>query len=50
MCNIRHKTIRQMKTFYEQTIIDNIDFSGYEDNLDILGAGSLNSEEFEEEL
>jgi hypothetical protein len=37
-------------TFYEQTIIDNIDFSGYEDNLDILGAGSLNGEEFDEDL
>jgi hypothetical protein len=26
-----------MKTFYEQTIIDNIDFSGYEDDADIYG-------------
>ena len=26
-----------MKTFYEQTIIDAIDFSGYEDDADIFG-------------
>jgi len=26
-----------MKTFYEQTIIDSIDFSGYEDDADIFG-------------
>ena len=39
-----------MKTFYEQTIIDNIDFSGYEDSLDILGVGSANGEEFDHEL
>jgi hypothetical protein len=42
--------LKTTKTFYEQTIVDNIDFSGYEDNLYILGAGSLNGEEFDEEL
>lgn len=29
--------MRTTKTFYEQTIIDNIDFSGYEDDSDIYG-------------
>jgi hypothetical protein len=37
-----------MKTFYEQTIIDNIDFSGYEDSLDILGVSM--EEGFDHEL
>jgi len=37
-----------MKTFYEQTIIDNIDFSGYEDNIDILGVSM--EEGFDHEL
>jgi hypothetical protein len=39
-----------MKTFYEQTIIDNIDFSGYEDGLDMMGVGSVINEEFDQEL
>lgn len=29
--------MRTTKTFYEQTIINNIDFSGYEDDPDIYG-------------
>jgi hypothetical protein len=29
--------MRTTKTFYEQTIIENIDFSGYEDDPDIYG-------------
>ncbi len=37
-----------MKTFYKQTIIDNINFEGYEDNLDILGVSM--KEGFDHEL
>ena len=40
--------MRTTKTFYEQTIIDNIDFSGYEDSLDILGVSMR--EGFDHEL
>lgn len=31
---IQEQKQKYMKTFYEQTIIDNIDFSGYEDDKD----------------
>lgn len=37
-----------MKTFYEKTIIDSIDFEGYEDSLDILGVSMR--EGFDHEL